>query len=116
MGKLTITKSRVERRAAARFKLYLPVVFRWRDGSDFVDGGFTNEISRNDAYVLSDHCPPEGSEVRIEVLIPPSDNFFGPLRLESVGRVTQLVRENGCTGFLFQGLFDDDHISCFSNY
>lgn len=89
-----------------RYSLRLPVIFEWSDGTDHVEGGFTKDIAQDAAFILSDKCPPVGSEVRMKVLFP-SPAEPGPLRLECAGRVAQISDEYGCKGFLFQGLFED---------
>ena len=92
-----------------RFKLRLPVIFRWSDGGNQIEGGFTEYVSRHAVWVLSERSPPPGSEVRFEVLIPAPDATVGLLRVRGVGTVIRIFNENEFSGFLFQGEFDDDH-------
>jgi hypothetical protein len=98
------------RRPSVRFRLRLPVIFHWGDARDYVEGGFTKDIARDETFVVSRHCPPIGSEIRIEVLVPSSDLQPRAVRIESVGKVAAVVDENGLRGFLFRGRFDDSLI------
>lgn len=102
--------STIERRASVRYKLRLPVVFHWNDGVAHTEGGFTRDVAVSGALILSSKCPPLGHAVRIEVLLPPPDEFDVALRIECVGRVTRILEEAGRVGFGVQGTFDDDHL------
>lgn len=94
----------------ARFALRLPVIFRWGDDMNYVDAGFTKDIGRDEAFVVSGTCPPIGAHVRIEVLVPSPDFLPTALRIECIGKVTHVVREDGLSGFLFHGRFYDGNI------
>jgi len=104
-----ILECRTQRRAAVRYKLRLPVIFHWNDGTERTEGGFTNDVAMDGALIFSTKCPPIGSEVRIEVLLPSPDQSSEELRIECVGKVTRVVEEAGCFGVL--GMFDDDHLT-----
>jgi len=101
MQRLTIVRSKPKQRAVARFSLRLPVIFEWSDGTDHVEGGFTKEIARDAAFILSDRCPPVGSEVRMKVLFP-SPAQPGPLCLECAGRVARLSDVLGTKAYSFR--------------
>jgi hypothetical protein len=98
-----------ERRASARYRLQLPVIFYWNDGVDRTGGGFTCDVSLDGALIFSSNCPPNGSAVRIEVLIPSPDRSGDELRIECTGKVTRVVEQAGCFGV--HGIFDDDHLT-----
>jgi hypothetical protein len=98
-----------ERRASARYRLQLPVIFYWNDGSDRTGGGFTCDVALDGALIFSSNCPPIGSAVRIEVLIPSPDRSGDELRIECTGKVTRVVEQAGCFGV--HGMFDDDHLT-----
>jgi hypothetical protein len=106
----TVIAFKSENKRAIRYKLRLPVIFRWGDEEDYVAGGFTRDIAQNAAYVLSNKCPPVGSVVRIEVLVPLFDSFPAALHIEGIGKVTELIEDKGSSGFVFHGSFDDDRI------
>jgi hypothetical protein len=60
--------------------------------------------------ILSRKCPPLGSEIRIEVLIPSPDRSGDDLLAQCVGKVTRVAEEIDCSAFGVQGIFDDDHL------
>ncbi len=100
------------RRAAIRYKLHLPVIFHWKDGAEeHTEGGFTSDVSLDGALILSSKCPPVGSAVRIEDLIPSPDQSGEELRIECVGVVTRVVEQPGSRAFGVHGIFDDDHLT-----
>ena len=98
-----------ERRAAVRYKLRLPVIFHWNDGNEHTEGGFTNDVALDGALIFSSKCPPVGSAIRIEVLLPSPDQTGEEFRIECVGKVTRVVDRAGCFGV--HGTFDDDHLT-----
>jgi PilZ domain len=99
------------RRTAVRYKLRLPVIFHWNDGSQHTEGGFTADVALEGAFILSSKCPPVGSDVRIEVLIPSPDLSDDELRIECLGKVMRVTGEAECRGFRVKGMFDDDHLT-----
>jgi hypothetical protein len=98
-----------ERRVQVRYKLQLPVIFHWNDGVEHTEGGFTCDIALNGALIFSSKCPPPGSGIRIEVLIPSPDQSGEELRIECTGTVTRTTEQAGCFGVY--GMFDDEHIT-----
>jgi PilZ domain len=105
----------MERRAAIRYPLRLPVLFRWNDGNDHIEGGFTVDIALDGAFIMSSKCPPAGSAVRIEVLLPSPDTGIDELRIECDCKVTEVTSRGSRHGFVVRGVFDDDHLmSAFS--
>jgi hypothetical protein len=100
-----------QRRTAVRYWLRLPVLFYWSDGIEHAGAGFTNNVSLDGALISTSKCPPVGSQIRIEVLIPSPDQSGEELRVECIGTVTRVVEQLGCRVFGVQGRFDDDHIT-----
>jgi hypothetical protein len=100
-----------QRRTAVRYKLQLPVLFHWNDGAEHMAGGFTSDVALDGALILSSECPPVGSDVRIEVLIPSPDHSGEELRIECVGKVTRTIDQPGCRLFGVHGTFDDEHLT-----
>lgn len=94
-----------------RYNLRLPVIFRWNDGTDHTEGGFTRDVALDGVFIVSSKWPPIGSEVRIEVLFPSPNEPSGELRVECTGKVTRLETSLRCTGFGVQGRFDDKHLT-----
>jgi hypothetical protein len=91
-----------ERRVQVRYKLRLPVIFHWNDGSPHTEGGFTCDVALDGALIFS-------SDIRIEVLIPAPDQSDSEVRVECVGKVTRVEEQAGCFGV--RGMFDDDHLT-----
>lgn len=100
----------LQRRAAVRYRLRLPVIFHWNDGQDHTEGGFTVDVALDGAFIVSSRCPPVGSDVRIEVLLPSLDDA-SEMRIECAGRVMRVVNGAGGVGFGVRGTFDDDHLT-----
>lgn len=68
------TEHSVERRKAIRYRMRVPVIFRWdRARSNRFQGeGTTRDVSVSGIYVLTPTCPPVNSIVQMEVvLLPP---------------------------------------------
>jgi len=101
----------LQRRAAARYKLRLPVIFYWDTEDEQTGAGFTIDVALDGALISSSKCPPVGASVRIEVLIPSPDRNDDELRIECIGRVTRVVEQFGCRLFGVHGCFDDDHLT-----
>ncbi len=106
MQRLTVIRSRPKLRAVAHYNLQLPVIFEWSDETNHVNGGFTKDIARDSAFILSDKCPPLGSDVRMKILFP-SPVESGALYIECTGKVDRISDGRGCRGFRFHGWFDD---------
>jgi hypothetical protein len=108
---LHLVKQRtMERRATVRYKLRLPAIFHWNDGTEHTEAGFTNDVALDGAMILSSKCPPVGTSIRIEVLLPSPAESGAELRIECIGNVVRVAEKGGCFGV--HGLFDDDHLTC----
>src|SRR5271163_3156536 len=110
MRPIMVITSKPECGGAVRYTLRLPAIFRWDDGVDHVEGGFTEEIGQDTALVFSSKCPPVGSEIRIEVLVSLPESYPGALRIGAEGKVTEIIYVDTCSGFRFRGRFDDEQI------
>ena len=100
-----------ERRASVRYTLRLPVIFHWNDGADRTDGGFTCDVAVDGALIISSRCPPVGTDVRIEVLVPSPDHLSEEIRIECIGKVKRVWEQPGSTYFGVYGLFDDEQLT-----
>ena len=78
-----------------RYKLRLPVIFHWNDGTEHTEGGFTTDVALDGALILSSRCPPIGADIRIEVLIPSPDQTAEEIRIECMGKVTRVAEPLG---------------------
>ena len=95
-----------------RYRLRLPVIFHWDDGSEHTEGGFTSDIALDGALIFSSRCPPVGADVRIEVVIPsPEHDALEEIRIECVGKVTRVWEQPGSAYFGVHGIFSDDHLT-----
>lgn len=104
-------ETNVQRRSAIRYKLRLPVIFHWIETTERTAGGFTVDVALDGALIRSSACPPVGTEVRIEVLLPAPDLSGEELRIECTGKVTRVVDVQGMKAFGVYGFFDDDHLT-----
>ena len=61
----------MELRKAVRYRLDLPVTFRWAatSGGDGLGMGFTRDISSAAMFVLCENCPPQDALVSCEVML-----------------------------------------------
>lgn len=99
-----------QRRSAARYRLRLPVIFHWTDQSAHTEGGFTCDVSLDGALIQSSKCPPIGSDVRIEVLIPSVDGGE-EVRVQCQGKVTRITSQGAVKCFGVEGSFNDDQLT-----
>lgn len=106
-----VLEHRLQRRSAVRYRLQLPVIFHWNDGTPHTEGGFTSDVALDGALILSSKCPPVGTDIRIEVLLQSPDQSGEELRIECVGKVTRILEHHGCRAFGVHGIFDDDHLT-----
>jgi len=115
MAVLGITMQRTsvvkQRRTAVRYKLRLPVIFNWYDGTERTGGGFTSDVSLDGALIISSKCPPSGSSVRLAILLPSPDYSGEELKIECVGEVTRVEERTGCIAFGVHCVFDDEHLT-----
>jgi hypothetical protein len=102
----------VRRRHVVRYNLQLPAFFHWNDGIEHTGAGLTSDVSLDGALILSSTCPPVGTDIRIEILIPSPDRSGEGLRIECNAKVSRVLDEEEATAFCIHGNFDDDHLTC----
>jgi hypothetical protein len=107
---LVLTDHKRQRRSAVRYPLQLPVIFNWQEGETHTGGGFTSDVSLDGALIQSAVCPPMGSELSIEILVPCPDEFREQLRILCSGKVTRVARYFGGYSFGVKGCFGDGQI------
>jgi len=110
MGRTQVLDDTLQRRAAVRYKLRLPVIFHWNDGIEHTSGGFTSEVALNGALIVSRECPPVGSDVRLEVLLPSPEADNEELRIDCSGTVVHTCTRSGYSAFGFHGTFKDEQV------
>ncbi len=108
MAVLDIT---MQRRTAVRYKLRLPVIFNWNDGTDHTGGGFTSDVSLDGALIISSSCPKTGSTIRLEILLPSPDYSGEEVKIECVGEVTRVEERSASVAFGVHCIFDDEHLT-----
>lgn len=90
-----------EQRAFRRFKLVVPALFRWKDEAEHHEVGCCMNIAAAGIFILTSRCPPAGSRVEIEVVLPAFDPASTETRLHCVGRVTRVQSADELTGYGF---------------
>ena len=75
------------------------------------EGGFTYDVARDGVSIRSKICPPVGSTVWVEVLLPSMDVGGVSMRVECVGQVTRVFDQGGIMSFGVKGDFDDAHLT-----
>lgn len=87
-------------RQFTRFKLRFPVFFIWKDqGGEHEGRGITSDISVAGMFILSSVCPPMGSVIHCEMLLPsPNKQNVEPLEGTATGSVVR-THEDGESGF-----------------
>jgi hypothetical protein len=84
----------VELRKAVRYRLDLPVTYRWAAelGEDRLGMGFTRDISSSALFVFSEQCPPPDAYVSCEVMLP---RLQGPgfCQIIATGRVVRIEQD-----------------------
>ena len=106
-----IVTLKLQRRDAVRYKLRLPVIFHWKEDCERTEGGFTCDVALDGALIRSPRCPPIGTDVQIEVLLPTPDRSGDDVKIDCIGMVIRISNQGGLTCFGVQGNFDDDHIT-----
>jgi hypothetical protein len=77
-----------ERRNATRFDLQLPVVVRWRDGSEFREVTTQSEdVSSQGIYFVLTESIKDGTAVELEVTLPQQITFEEKVRVRCSGRI-----------------------------
>lgn len=103
-----VLERRLQRRSYVRYKLRLPVIFHWNDGTDHTEGGFTSDVSLDGALILSSICPPIGADVQVELLVPAPGDAAEEIRVKCCGTVTRVMRGGS---FGVRGVFNDQHLT-----
>ena len=91
----------MERRRAVRYKLCLPLLFKWTDesGTFMQEAAFTRDISTGGLFVTCVKCPQIGASLSLEIMLPPNSEIRSHgLRLDAtvqVVRIASAVEEKG---------------------
>ena len=88
--------SSMERRRAQRFKVELPVVVRWREGSETRESvTVSQDVSSNGIYFILPHGIKDGTPVEVEMTMPHQVTLAGPLRVRCMGHIQRCQLEDG---------------------
>jgi hypothetical protein len=83
----------LEKRKAVRYKLCLPVIFKWTDerGIPVQEGGFTRDISTVGLYINCPKLPPIQTVLALEILLPPTKKVLSDsLRLRATVEIVRV--------------------------
>jgi PilZ domain-containing protein len=98
-----------ERRARNRFRLVLPVVFHWNDGTERSAVGYCRNIGLGGLFIIASSCPPVDTELRIDVVVPAFDPEPREILFQHTGQVVRIHPEEDLFGFAVAGQFEDDN-------
>jgi len=97
-----------ERRTRNRFRLVLPVVFHWNDGTQRSEVGYCRNIGLAGVFIVAGNCPPVDTEIRIDVVVPAFYPEPKEIRFHHHGRVVRIQTDEDLVGFAVSGHFEDD--------
>jgi PilZ domain len=99
----------IERRTRNRFRLVLPVVFRWSDGTEHSAVGYCRNIGLEGIFIVTSNCPPADIEIEIDVVVPAFDPDPKEILLRHTGRVIRIQACEDLLGFAVAGQFEDEN-------
>jgi PilZ domain len=100
----------IERRTRNRFRLVLPVVFRWSDGTEHSAVGYCRNIGLGGVFIVTGDCPPVDIEIEIDVVVPAFDPEPKEILFRHTGRVIRIQACEDLLGFAVAGQFDDENV------
>jgi PilZ domain-containing protein len=99
----------IERRTRNRFRLVLPVVFHWNDGTERSGVGYCRNIGLGGLFIIASSCPPVDTELRIDVVVPAFDPEPKEILFHHTGQVVRIQAAEELFGFAVAGQFKDDN-------
>jgi hypothetical protein len=85
-----------ERRRTSRLPLQVPIVLRWRNGSEMREARTVSEdVSSHGVYFSLPQGIKDGTTVEMEMTLPSQVALSGPSRVRCVGRVQRCEQEEG---------------------
>jgi hypothetical protein len=92
-------EDRVERRAARRFSMTLPVRVRYPSGETTTENeGHTRDVSYRGLYFLTDSTPDPGSSIEFVLTLPQQITLAGDVHIRCYGRVLRVEPNGGQNG------------------
>jgi hypothetical protein len=86
-----------------RYRLRCLALCQWETSDGYLRNicGETRDISTHGAFVITDPCPPLGTEIDLKVLLPNLDGAKVGMRLQGKGKVLRVERGSttGINGF-----------------
>jgi hypothetical protein len=98
----------IDRRAFRRFRLSLPVLFRWADGTEHYDVGNSGNVGLGGMFIFASKCPPVGTPIEIDFAIPTFHRMPHQLRFCSKGQVVRLETCYEVAGFAVAGRIEGE--------
>ena len=93
----------IERRVSRRFRIVLPVLFRWTDSVEHYDVGKCGNVGVGGMFILAAKCPPKGAEVTVEFTLPAFDLVRHPVNFRCTGQVVRIEACYQLNGFAVAG-------------
>ena len=99
----------IERRTRNRFRLVLPVVFHWSDGTEHSAVGYCRNIGLGGMFIVTGDCPPVDIEIEIDVVVPAFDPAPKEILFRHTGRVIRIQACEDLLGFAVAGQFENEN-------
>jgi hypothetical protein len=104
---ITVHRS-IDRRAFHRFRLSVPVLFRWNDRAEHYDVGSSGNVGLGGMFIFASKCPPVGTPVEIDFTIPAFDRIPRQLRFCCKGQVVRVETCFEVAGFAMSGRIEGE--------
>ena len=89
----------IERRAARRFTMMLPVRLRYPDGAGVIEkDGETRDVSYRGLFFFTRAEPIPGSSIEFVLTLPQQITLAGDVRIRCYGRVLRVESHEGRSG------------------
>lgn len=101
-GPVFAEKTATDRRRYRRYEMRVPVNYFWPSPQRRTEwgNGVTRDISPKGVFVVSPSCPPRGTIVRIEVLLPSLHRNSSPIHMCGQAKVVRAESGQGSAGAL----------------
>jgi hypothetical protein len=99
----------IERRSRRRFRLVLPVIVHWSDGTEHSAVGYCRNIGLGGIFIVTSYCPPVDIEIEIDVVVPAFNPAPKEILFRHTGRVIRIQACEDLLGFAVAGQFEDEN-------
>jgi hypothetical protein len=100
----------IDRRAVRRFRFVVPVLFCWADGTEHYDVGRSGNVGLGGMFIFAPKCPPLGTQVELEFVIPAFDLVPRQVRFRCIGQVTRVETCYEVAGFAVAGRIEGGRV------